>query len=267
MSCDSPQPSMPRKVKKIWRAVFHKAKEGGEPDKSKSKPDLKPRPKAPKLGLNECVVCLESEQCLTSRRCNHPICVNCLGDYINITHNSRMPCPCPSFVTCGQYFMIDDLTPFLEVEQVNKIWLQQAAIHVEKGAGMFCPNSKCSKPVLFSHAVQKKAKTGICRSCHSAICIPCKSAFHTNLSCKQYQALPPTERNILDLQLFELAAESQWVRCPGCKQMVEREEGCFYMRCMCGTAFCYECSKKLTASKHTCRNARVLVHEHYAYEG
>jgi hypothetical protein len=190
---------MPRKVKMIWRAVFPKAKEDGKPDKTKSKPEMKPRAKPPKLGPNECVVCLEREQCLTSRRCNHPICVNCLGDYINITHNSRMPCPCPSFVTCGQYFMIDDLTPFLDVEQVNKIWLQQAAIQVEKGAGMFCPNSKCSKPVLFSHAVKKKAKAGKCRSCHSAICIPCKSAYHTNLT---YPLIPYTNADVNNIELY-----------------------------------------------------------------
>jgi hypothetical protein len=147
---------------------------------SKIKPKTGKYP--PKLARAECVVCLETEQCLSTRLCYHAICVNCLGSYINVTHNSRMPCPCPSHITCKQSFTIEDLTPFLDVEQIQKIWLVQAGIQIEKGHGMYCPNSKCSKPILWNAVTNRKAITGKCRACGTIVCVPCKSAYHSGLT-------------------------------------------------------------------------------------
>lgn len=50
---------------------------------------------------------------------------------------------------------------------------------------------------------------------------------------------------MLDLQFLALASENRWIRCPGCRVMVQRAEGCFYMSCACGTRFCYECGVKV----------------------
>ena len=63
--------------------------------------------------------------------------------------------------------------------------------------------------------------------------------------CQQYQTLPEDERSEIDMQLFSLARESQWKRCPGCRTMVQRDFGCFYIACNCGTRFCYECGVKV----------------------
>jgi|SRR5579859_5949539 len=69
------------------------------------------------------------------------------------------------------------------------------------------------------------------------------------IRCKQYQALPESDRSHLDLQLFELAQNSRWRRCPGCQSMVEKVVNtCFYMSCVCGTRFCYDCGKKVCCS-------------------
>ena len=161
-------------VKTILTKLF-KGPKGSEQKNPKKK-------SSPKLETDECIVCLETAQCLTTRRCDHPICVDCVGTYINITHKSRMPCPCPSSATCKELFTIKDLTPFLGVEQIQKIWLAQACIEIEKGRGIYCPNSKCSKPVLWTSKNKLRAGTGKCRSCRSEICISCKSAYHTGLT-------------------------------------------------------------------------------------
>ena len=63
--------------------------------------------------------------------------------------------------------------------------------------------------------------------------------------CTQYKALPESDRGALDLQLFELARQNFWKRCPGCQAMVQRISGCFYMSCSCGTRFCYDCGVKV----------------------
>ena len=135
------------------------------------------------LTEDECQVCLETEQCLSTSTCNHPICVKCLGTYINVTHNSRMPCPCPSSAICKAEFTIDDIAPFVDDEQIGKIWRGEAEKQIERGLGMYCPRQNCSKPILWKEKTAKKQKlAGKCRSCGQPVCIPCKSAYHANLT-------------------------------------------------------------------------------------
>ena len=149
----------------------------------KSKKKSKPKRKRPTLEEAECSVCLETEQCLTTAYCNHFICIACLGKYISVTHNSRMPCPCPAAAICTAKFTIDDIAPFVNDAQIGKIWLEQAAIQIEQGLGMYCPNRDCSKPILWRKKVAKKRNVaGKCRCCSQPVCIPCKSAYHTNLT-------------------------------------------------------------------------------------
>src|SRR5579862_766545 len=135
------------------------------------------------LTLDECVVCLETDRCLTTTRCNHPICVGCLGTYINVTHHSRMPCPCPASAICKQKFTIEDITPYVDEEQIRAIWLVQAAKQVEAGRGMYCPNDTCSKPVLWTAKKLKKSKgAGKCRSCNQPICMRCRTVYHHSMT-------------------------------------------------------------------------------------
>jgi len=144
------------------------------------------RPLKP-LSEQECQVCLETAQCVSTSNCNHPICIACLGTYIHVTHHSRMPCPCPSSAVCQQFFTIDDISPYVNNEQIGKIWLVQAAIQIERGLGMYCPDKKCSKPILWKAKLAKRpGATGKCRSCHQPICISCKCAYHTNLTYSRY---------------------------------------------------------------------------------
>jgi IBR domain, a half RING-finger domain len=132
---------------------------------------------------DECLVCLETEQCLTTSQCKHPICVSCLGTYIAVTHQYRMPCPCPSSAFCEHEFTIDDIAPYVDDVQIAKIWLVQAGLQIDSGLGMYCPRSTCSKPILWkSRAAKRAGATGKCRSCSQPVCISCKSAYHTNLT-------------------------------------------------------------------------------------
>lgn len=135
------------------------------------------------LVSEECVVCLDTRPCLTTSTCNHPICVSCLGVYITVTHNSRLPCPCPSSAICQSEFTIDDIAPFVNDETIAKIWLMEATKLVEKGLGMYCPNQKCSKPIYWKEKVaRRKVASGKCKNCSQPICISCKAAYHSNLT-------------------------------------------------------------------------------------
>lgn len=150
--------------------------------KPKRKQQQQQQQKRPVVSKAECLVCLETEPCVSTSTCNHPICVNCLGTYISVTHNSRMPCPCPSSAICKAEFTIDDIAPFVDDEQICKIWLGEAAKKIEAGLGMYCPRKECSKPILWKvKSAKKRNLSGKCRSCGQHVCTHCKSAFHTHL--------------------------------------------------------------------------------------
>jgi IBR domain, a half RING-finger domain len=162
--------SITKFVKALQRPKKPKPKEKGQ------------QPKDVALNDEECLVCLETEQCVSTQKCRHPICVTCLGTYIAVTHGSRMPCPCPSSAICKAKFTIDDIAPFVNDEQIAKIWLEQAALQIEKGLGIYCPNPQCSKPILWNKKAKKKrGAAGKCRNCTQPVCVGCKSAYHFNM--------------------------------------------------------------------------------------
>jgi len=129
---------------------------------------------------DECVACLETGKCVATSKCNHPICVECLGIFITTTHHSRMPCPCPSSAICSGEFTLDDIEPFVDDETR---WLLEADRQIQNGLGMHCPNLDCSKPILWNAKIAKKRRVvGKCKSCGERICIRCKVAYHTDLT-------------------------------------------------------------------------------------
>ncbi|KAL5786516.1 hypothetical protein ACOSQ2_008908 [Xanthoceras sorbifolium] len=65
--------------------------------------------------------------------------------------------------------------------------------------------------------------------------------WHSEIECKEFQKLKQNERESEDIMLMKLAKNKNWQRCPNCKYFVEKKSGCMYMKCRCGTAFCYDC--------------------------
>jgi hypothetical protein len=59
--------------------------------------------------------------------------------------------------------------------------------------------------------------------------------LHQGYTCKEYQALPPEEREAEDLETLKLLKSKNWTRCPKCRAAVERTRGCARISCRCGT--------------------------------
>ncbi|KAM2993604.1 hypothetical protein FF2_045682 [Malus domestica] len=56
--------------------------------------------------------------------------------------------------------------------------------------------------------------------------------------------------------VLELAKKNKWRRCPTCKFIVEKNEGCLHITCRCGYEFCYACGKYWRHfQSHTCSSA------------
>ena len=39
--------------------------------------------------------------------------------------------------------------------------------------------------------------------------------------------------------MLKMAQDLAWKKCPSCNILVDRIDGCNYVRCRCGTGFCY----------------------------
>ena len=84
-----------------------------------------------------------------------------------------------------------------------------------------------------------------CPSCSKSTCGNCRVAFHKNITCVEYNTY--TEK---DYQLCAILEELQFKRCVKCRFWIEKAQGCNYMRCRCGYAFCYVCASPGRACYH-----------------
>ncbi|RUO97103.1 hypothetical protein BC936DRAFT_140978 [Jimgerdemannia flammicorona] len=75
--------------------------------------------------------------------------------------------------------------------------------------------------------------------------------IHAGLTCKQYQSLPPSQRNPEEVALLNLATSMSWHRCPKCRALIERNQGCNHMTCRCKAEFCYRCGNMWANQKCT----------------
>ncbi|KAJ7857297.1 hypothetical protein B0H14DRAFT_2751532 [Mycena olivaceomarginata] len=114
---------------------------------------------------------------------------------------------------------------------------------------LYCPNPKCSAIVQTPEDTENPQAE--CPSCQLLLCVACRIAWHNDISCEQYQALPPDERSPEDRLLHELASAKNWRRCPNCSSLVELISGCNHMTCRCGTHFCFKCGS-LATTKGMC---------------
>ncbi|KAF8067842.1 hypothetical protein FPV67DRAFT_1626064 [Lyophyllum atratum] len=109
---------------------------------------------------------------------------------------------------------------------------------------LFCPNPKCSS--LVEADGDSPDPQAICPSCRKVMCVPCRTHWHTDLTCEEYQALPLDERSPEDRLVLDLAKAEQWRRCPNCAVIVELVSGCNHMTCICGFHFCFKCGSPTT---------------------
>ena len=89
----------------------------------------------------------------------------------------------------------------------------------------YCSNNTCS---LLVHEGTTTLENGqdVCGKCGMKACTSCKMQEHTG-SCPK------------DSVFLKLMKKKKWQRCYNCKRIVEREEGCPHITCLCKASFCY----------------------------
>ena len=143
---------------------------------------------------------------LAALPCDHWYCPSCLEDMVRMAMNASQPRLPRCCVVVPVATVRDHLGKALAREYEDK----KPEMMVKDKT--YCHVPDCST-FIKPHSIHNGQ--AFCQSCRAATCEECKAAWHFG---------PCTEGDFGGL--VKLAKQKRWPRCPGCKRIVEREEGC-----------------------------------------
>lgn len=210
--------------------------------------------KPPNESMFTCQICfddLHTEACRELGECAHKYCVGCMRSYLRIiaTESKKFPIPCPD-PSCAQ--ALDPQLCIMALEGDDAELLSRLVVEKTHCKTMnYCANASCATPFDFEppHPNASDDAWRIeCPLCKTATCVRCKTIWHNQATCAEAKAGSAGAE-----ELKELAKKENWKSCPKCGEVIERISGCNYMRCRCGSRFCYACG---TPYKNALRNNR-----------
>ncbi|KAL4933780.1 E3 ubiquitin-protein ligase [Aspergillus undulatus] len=187
-----------------------------------------------------CSICMEHQnnKDLVVLPCRHEYCRECLKTLFEkaIKEESLFP------PRCCRVIPIKVVRMFLNPEILKEYARKRAELTTKDRT--YCHNRDCKKFICPSYVDDELA---ICPDCGSTTCTNCKNKAHRN-SCPSQPGLK---------ELLETAKEEGWKQCWSCLRMIERIDGCPFMRCRCGAGFCYKCGQAMTELNPECGCARA----------
>ncbi|KAK1989244.1 IBR domain-containing protein [Colletotrichum cereale] len=178
-----------------------------EPDLSLSDEDFQEK-------QNTCVACLidMNEDETFHAPCDHDYCHDCIGELFeaSLTGEFQFPPKC-----CGEPISTDMDHDAIPAELMKKV--RDKAIELSTPNRTYCRQLTCS---TFIPKENIKDDVATCPKCRATTCTLCKSAEHADYACKKDEATR---------KLLKLAKKNSWKRCPTCRALVERYDGCLHM--------------------------------------
>ncbi|XP_054822137.1 E3 ubiquitin-protein ligase RSL1 [Prosopis cineraria] len=205
-----------------------------------------------------CEICTESvtgNESFNISGCSHAYCRGCVIRYVESKlQENIVNIRCP-VTGCVGLLEPEDCRGILPPEVYN-MWgnaLCEAVILAEEK--FYCPYKDCSA-LLIDDGGERTITESECPNCRRLFCAQCKVPWHSGIDCAGFQELSKDEREKEDIMLMQLARNRKWRRCPKCRFFVEKSNGCMYMKCRCGIAFCYNCGTLSRDHSHHCYNCR-----------
>lgn len=207
-----------------------------------------------------CDFCVESiplEDSFNIKGCSHFYCQQCIANFVvsklqdNVT---SIACPEPG---CTGVLDPEYCRPILPNDIYDR-WGKALCENVIMGSEstmnyFYCPFADCSALLILEE--QDDNDESQCPHCERVICAKCKVPWHVEFGCDEFQRLRDKGE---DEMVKELAKKNKWRKCPKCNYYVEKADGCMYIKCRCGYAFCYNCGIKARTDHHTrhCPNCK-----------
>ena len=210
--------------------------------------------------IDTCILCVEDfdendfmNPLITE--CNKYIHGTCFVNYIEEElNNNRFPIKCPlcvgnerheinykTILDCLLLNDKDNLAAKLENISLNHL----AENNPEEIT--FCPTAGCK----YMCSYDKNEFHLECPICKKSYCLQCKTEWHKNMTCQEYQRSVNKDEN--DTKFEEYIKGNRLKQCPKCKRWVEKISGCNHIVCSCGTSFCYNCGN-IEEINHHCNH-------------
>lgn len=167
--------------------------------------------------------------------CAHRFCKECACIYLtskvreNRSAPSELVCPMPD---CSTEITVAQVQGVLHGSSAMEQFLDQRVetwdLHGD--SLVMCPSANCGERFLAQTSLKK------------VICPHCSCCFDPRASRGH-----PVE---IDKDFEDFIARERLQRCPRCRAVCERSQGCNYMSCRCRTNFCYLCGDALSRSDH-----------------
>ncbi|CAH2047711.1 unnamed protein product [Thlaspi arvense] len=205
-----------------------------------------------------CEICVESKPIIESfpiNGCSHSYCNDCVSKYVAAKlQDNLLSIDCP---VTGCYGRLEpDQCRLILPREVFDRWGDALCEAVMMRSNRFyCPYKDCSALVFFE-CEDEKMKESECPHCNRMVCVRCGTKWHPEITCEEFQMLGENERERDDILLKKMAENHKWRRCPSCKFYIEKSQGCLYMKCRCGLAFCYNCGTPSKDTSHYCYSCK-----------
>ncbi|KAL1188997.1 E3 ubiquitin-protein ligase RSL1 [Cardamine amara subsp. amara] len=206
----------------------------------------------------ECEICVERKPKIESFRidgCSHSYCNDCVSKYIAAKlQDNILSIKCPASACTGQLepYQCRQILPGEVFDRWGDALCEAVVMRSKR---FYCPYKDCSA-LVFLEESEEKITESECPHCYRMVCVQCGTKWHHEITCEEFQKLAENERERDDILLKNMAESNKWRRCPSCKFYIEKSEGCLYMKCRCGLAFCYKCGTPSRDHTHYCYNCR-----------
>jgi E3 ubiquitin-protein ligase RNF144 len=184
-----------------------------------------------------CSICMEpmaapSEAHRGSQECAHAFCRACLTGHVRAKVESTAAVRCPD-ASCAAALDPELCRAALPADVFER-WcaaLCEAMFLGERRT--YCPFPDCSELMVADECDAEGSVTQCeCQVCRRLFCARCGVApWHLGLTCDEYGRLGEDDRGREDMMLLQMAAGMQWQRCPSCRFIVEKTDGCRHMTC------------------------------------
>ncbi|CAL5088201.1 unnamed protein product [Urochloa decumbens] len=233
---------------------------GSVPGPSSSRPRVAPLTDD-EIGWFSCSICAETRLVFdrfragagagtdAAARCAHDFCIECVVRYIEArVAGGAVPVPCPEPGCRGGAMHPEACKKLLDID-VFDAWCVALCERAVGPARARCPYRDCGELVVLDAAADGAGTEARCPTCSRAFCLQCEEPWdesHAGGWCA----------------MSRLAAGRNWTRCPSCRAMVDKIDGCRRIVCRCGTAFCYRCGSPFSGK--VCRCIAPLEENAYA---
>ncbi|XP_069737827.1 ranBP-type and C3HC4-type zinc finger-containing protein 1-like isoform X1 [Phaenicophaeus curvirostris] len=194
----------------------------------------------------ECRICcrlVPPGQGVLLRECLHSFCRECLRQVINHSEEPLVACPFrDESYACGSHLQEREIRALVSPDEY-RLFLERSLVLAERRSpnSFHCRTPDCRGWCFYEDSVNEFR----CPICQALNCLLCK-AIHEGQNCRQYQddlqarAQDDAAARQTNAMLQTLVQRGDAMRCPGCAVVVQKRDGCDWLRCrLCQTEICW----------------------------